>query len=208
GRGGGGGGGRRGGGGRGGAFNIAPEKVARVEVDLLCLDHGLREPSSGKPYEIRPIENYISDPAVIELVTAYGNGELPTAAAQAAAWHLNSGVSFEELAAKLTGTERQVVREPYFSRDQIFAAVEIAQRARELGASRVVKPRPFKLPSERELDEATSPGDEQASPGDVLESEEVNAEPTEAESAPAEQPAVEAEASATGSTPAPTTNVG
>jgi hypothetical protein len=164
GRGGGGGGFRGGGGGRGG-FNIQPEKIKRIDVPLVCLDHGLREPSSSKPYAIRPIENYIKDPAVIEIVAAYANGDLPTGAAQAAVWNLNSGTSWEELAAKLTGTKRQIVREPYFSRDEIRAAMAIVSEAQQMTAGKKVKPRPFKLPGEEEADqenakEIVSPGDE------------------------------------------------
>ena len=75
-------------------------------MPLVCLDHGLREPSSSKPYAIRPIENYLENAAVIEIVAAYANGDLPPGA-QAAVWNLNSGVGWDELAAKLTGTERQ-----------------------------------------------------------------------------------------------------
>ena len=166
GRGGGGGGFRGGGGGRGG-FNIQPEKIMRINVPLLCLDHGLKEPSSSKPYAIRPIENYIKDPAVIEIVASYANGDLPTGAAQAAVWNLNSGTSWEELAAKLTGTKRQIVREPYFSRDEIGAAMAIVSEAQQMTAGQKVKPRPFKLPGEEVAEEQdpkkiVSPGDEVA----------------------------------------------
>ena len=43
--GGGGGGGGRGGG--GGAFDVATEKVAKINVQTVCLEHGKKEPSSG-----------------------------------------------------------------------------------------------------------------------------------------------------------------
>jgi hypothetical protein len=169
GRGGGRGGGGRGGGGRRGGFNIPPERVVRINVPLVCLDHGLREPSSSKPYAIRPIENYIDQPAVIEVVAAYANGDLPSGAAQAAVWNLNSGVSWNELAAKLTGTERNLVREPYFSSDEIQAAMAIVQRAEQMTAGQVVEPRPFELPGEKGNAKTESPGDE-ASLGDQDES--------------------------------------
>jgi len=175
--GGGGGGGRggRGGGGRGGGrggggFNIPPEKVVRVDVPLLCMDHGLKEPSSSKPYAIRPIENFIKDPAVIEIVAGYANGQLPPGAAQAAVWNLNSDVSWDELATKLTGTKRNKIREPYFSGDEIQAAAAIVAEARQLTAGKKVEPRPFKLPGEKGAEEEkdgdiVSPGDE-ASPAE------------------------------------------
>jgi hypothetical protein len=156
-RGGGGGGGFRGGGGGGGGrrggFNIPPERVVRVEVPLLCLDHGLREPSSSKPYTIQPIENYIEDPAVIAIVGAYANGDLPPGAAQAAVWHLNSDVSWDELASKQTGTERNLVRESYFSGEDMQAAVAIVNEARVATVGQVVEPVPFKMPGEKSTDD-------------------------------------------------------
>jgi hypothetical protein len=172
GRGGGGrGGGGRGGGGRGGGFNIAPEKIVRVDVPLLCLDHGLEEPSSSNPYAIRPIENFVKDPALIAIVAEYANGNLPVGAAQAAVWNVNSGVGWDELASKLTGTKRNVNRAPYFSRDEILGAMAIVAEARQATRDQKVKPRPFKLPGEKdpadaEASDAKSPG-EIESPGDA-----------------------------------------
>ncbi len=187
------GGGGRGGGGRGGGgggrrggFNVPPEEVVRVDVPLLCLDHGLRDPSSSKAYVIRPIENFISDPAVIAVVSAYANGDLAPGAAQAAVWNLNSEVSWDELAAKQTGTDRNLVREPYFSGDEIEAAMAIVNEARVATADEVVEPRPFELPGEKAHAETLSPGDE-VSPGD-----EASASESETDS----EPAVEAEAAA------------
>jgi hypothetical protein len=161
---GGGGGGRRGGGG----FNIAPEKVVRVDVPLLCLDHGLEEPNSANPYAIRPIENHVKDPALIAIVAEYANGNLPVGAAQAAVWNVNSNVGWDELAAKLTGTKRNLNRAPYFSRDEIQGAMAIVAEARQATRGKEVKPRPFKLPGEKDAEksqEIKSPG-EIESPGD------------------------------------------
>ncbi|QEG34148.1 hypothetical protein [Bythopirellula goksoeyrii] len=149
------GGGGRGGGGRGGGggrFNVAPEKVNTIDVPLLCLDHGLRDPSSNKPYEIRPIEDVVADPAVIEIVAAYANGDLQPAAAQAAVWNVNSNVSWQELAAKLTGTARQVVRDPYFSPAEIKNAMAIVAGAQQATAGQKVERRNWKPVSERNPD--------------------------------------------------------
>jgi hypothetical protein len=137
----------------------------RVDVPLVCLNYGLREPSSSKPYEIRPIENYVEDPAVIAVVQAYANGDLPTGAAQAAVWHLNSEVSWDELAAKLTGTERNLVRESYFSSEEIEAGMAIANEAQQATAGEKIEPRPFKLGADK-VREVTESADEEASPGD------------------------------------------
>ncbi|MGI9428405.1 MAG: hypothetical protein ACR2NM_07100, partial [Bythopirellula sp.] len=144
---GGGGGGGRGGG--GGAFNIAPERIQRIDVPLLCLEHGLRDPSSSKPYEIRPIEDVVKSPALIEIVKAYANGQLPRGASQAAAWHINSGVSWNQLAAKLTGTKRSINRSSWFSRGEIQAAIAIVSQAETLTDGQYVEPRNWKSPSQK-----------------------------------------------------------
>ncbi len=155
---GGGGGGGRGGGGRGGGgrgggrFNVAPEKVSTIDVPLLCLDHGLRDPSSNKPYEIRPIEDVVEDPAVIEIVAAYANGDLDPAAAQAAVWNVNSKVSWQELAAKLTGTVRHAVRNPYFTAAEIKNAMAIVSSAQSATAGKKVERRNWKPVSQRNPD--------------------------------------------------------
>jgi hypothetical protein len=158
GRGGGGGGrggGGRGGGGRGGGggrFNIAPEAVTRVDVPLVCLDHGLKDPTTSKPYEVRPLEDVVTDPAVISVVAAYSNGDLDANATQAAIWHLNSEVSWQELSAKQTGTERNIVRGPYFSADEMKEAMQIVSAARQETAGEKVEPRHWKPVSQRNLD--------------------------------------------------------
>ncbi|MCH7752934.1 MAG: hypothetical protein IH898_12395 [Planctomycetes bacterium] len=153
--GGGGGGGRQGGGGGGGRFNIQPEKVRRVDVPLICLDHGLKDPSSSKPYEIRPIEDVVDSPAVIEIVKAFANGELPRGASQAAVWHLHSDVSWINLANKLTGTKRQFVRNPYFSGAEIRGAIAIVHQAEAMTAGQTVERRNWKSPSQKQFTEET-----------------------------------------------------
>lgn len=155
--GGGGGGGRGGGrgGGGGGRFNIQPEKIRRVDVPLICLDHGLKDPSSSKPYEIRPIEDVIDSPAVIEIVKAFANGELPRGASQAAVWHLNSDVSWIDLSNKLTGTKRQFVRDSYFSGAEIRVAMAIVHQAEVMTAGQTVERRNWKSPSQKQFTEET-----------------------------------------------------
>jgi hypothetical protein len=131
----GGGGGGLGGGGQGGgggAFSIPPEKVEKIDVPMLCLDHGKRDPSSSKPYKMAPADQHVERPEVIELMVAFGRGELKHSAAQAAVWHLNNDVSWEELAAKQTGTARSLTREPYFSREDLQMGLAYATEARRL----------------------------------------------------------------------------
>lgn len=126
-----GGGGLGGGGGGGGVFSIPPERTEKLDFAVLCLNHGLRDPSSSAPYKIVPSED-IERPAVVELLKAFGRGELKHSAAQAAAWHLNSDMSWQQLAAKLQGTRRSFSRPPYFSADDITAGMAYANAATRL----------------------------------------------------------------------------
>ncbi len=131
------GGGGMGGGGMGGgmgAFSIPAEQVGRINVPLLCLDHGKRDPSSSKPYEIHPVETYVDKPEVVELLKAFGRGELVHQPAQAAVWHMQNEMPWQQLAAKLTGTVRSISRKPYFSRAQLEAAFAYVGEAQRRGA--------------------------------------------------------------------------
>jgi hypothetical protein len=124
----GGGGGGMGGGGGGGMFSIPPDETGKIEVATVCLDHGLKIPSSSKPYKIVPADKHVK-PEVVELLKAFGRGELDPGATQAAAWHLNSNMSWNDLATKLTGTERNINRSAYFSQEQIRTGMAYAQEA-------------------------------------------------------------------------------
>jgi hypothetical protein len=131
------GGGGLGGGGGGGFFSIPPEQTAKINVAVVCLDHGLQNPSSSNPYKMVPAEEHLDRPAVIELLKAFGRGELNHGATQAAAWHLNNDLSWTDLAAKLAGTRRSPSRPPYFSRDEIRAGMAYAAEAIRLADANV-----------------------------------------------------------------------
>jgi hypothetical protein len=124
----GGGGGMMGGGGGAGFFNVAPEQVGQLRCTIVCLEHGKRDPRPAIPYEIKPIDSFTDKPAVHELCAMVGSGRIPQRAAQAAAWHLQDGMSWQELAAKqirfANGTSR-----PYFAPQELQAGLQIATAA-------------------------------------------------------------------------------
>ncbi|MBN2022065.1 MAG: hypothetical protein JW809_04665 [Pirellulales bacterium] len=147
----GGGGGRRGGGGLGGSsgsqgfgggmggmggmgmggmgfMNIAPEKVGQLKVPVVCLEHGKRDPNPAIPYVIKPIDSFTDKPAVHELCRMLGTGQLNQRVAQAAAWHLNNDMSWQELASKTLRSANGLVR-PYFHAQEIQAGARIAEQA-------------------------------------------------------------------------------
>lgn len=136
------GGGRGGRGGRGGAggiggFNIPPEKVGKLKFKGVCLDHGKPDPAPRMKYELKPLEDHVKRPETIAVVKGYAAGQLDRQVAQAAVWHLNNDVSWQELAAKVKGSPREYLgRNPfYFSQAELRAAVVVAEKARRMAAS-------------------------------------------------------------------------
>lgn len=88
------------GGGGGNFFNVAAEKVGEVPFTSVCLEHGKPEPRAVAKYEIRPLESFSQKAEVRETLQLLGQGKLTQRAAQILAWHYQSGLSMEELAAK------------------------------------------------------------------------------------------------------------
>jgi hypothetical protein len=121
-----------GGGGQGGGFfSVPPEKVAKRDIDFLCLEHGTPDPKSTWTYRIGRIEEVTSDPRVVEIFKGLNNGQLGHEAAQAAVWHLQNGVKWEQLAAK---QRRRLVggNQPYFTTTQVRQAMNIVARVNEI----------------------------------------------------------------------------
>jgi hypothetical protein len=115
--------------GNGGIFNIGPERVVKLKVVSVCLEHGKPEPNPHMAYELTPLDRFTSDAEVIELVQMLGRGELDQRAAQAAAWHLANDLSWNELAAKVGFKHLNGATEPYFSTKELERAQRAASQA-------------------------------------------------------------------------------
>ncbi len=121
----------------GGFFNVPPEAVGKLKVTTVCLEHGKREPRPrpGLKHEIKPIEEHTDRVEVQEAVRMLGRGMMPQRVAQAAVWHLANDMSWQELASKqlqfANGT-----RAPYFSPQEIQAAMQVASAATQLAEKR------------------------------------------------------------------------
>jgi hypothetical protein len=120
-----------GGGMGGGMFNIAPEKVQKVKIAAVCLDHGKADPNPRVPYKPVPIDSYAKDPAVAELLVLMCQGKIDQHSAQAAAWHIQNGLSWEELANKVGIKHIDGRKEPYFVAAQLERAFVAARFAKE-----------------------------------------------------------------------------
>ena len=124
------------GGGRG-VFSVPPEKVAQVKVSCVCLEHGKAEPTPKMKYEIKQLSEVTTKPGIEDLMKALASGRFDQDAIQAAAWHLNNGLSWAELAAKRSGRKDIYGNElSYFNPGDLqlgfqlsTAAVQAAQQA-------------------------------------------------------------------------------
>ena len=120
-----------GGGGFGGAFNIAPEKVGKLKVACVCLEHGKPDPNPRVAYEIKPIGEFTKDANVHEVVKLMASGKVNQRIAQAAAWHFADKMSWNELAAKKINRLGRP-DEPYFNRAELAAAFQVAAAAEQI----------------------------------------------------------------------------
>ncbi len=111
-----------------GMFNVPPEQVGKFVVPTVCLEHGKREPRPKVPYEIKPLEDFTTKPGVREVCQMVGTGKVNQRAAQAAAWHLNNDMTWQEQAAKRIH-HADGRSEPYFSTAEIQAGMQIAATA-------------------------------------------------------------------------------
>lgn len=121
-------------GGGGGLYSIPPEEVAKIPYQSVCLEHGKTEPRPSFDYRIVKVEEYTNNPTLQELLLFVGTRRVNLGAAQAAAWHLNSEMSWQELAAKrYTYVSRPP--QPYFSPQHLRGAQNLvalaAAQARE-----------------------------------------------------------------------------
>jgi hypothetical protein len=114
----------------GGMFNVEADKVQKVKIASVCLDHGLTDPSPRVPYKPIPIDSYAKDPAIAELVKLMISGRLDQHSAQAAAWHIQNGLSWEELANKIGIKHINGTKEPYFTASQLERAFVAAHAAK------------------------------------------------------------------------------
>ena len=114
------------GGGGAGIFNVLPQKVRKVKAVTMCLEHGKPDPTPRMKYIVVPVEQFTNKPEVIELCKMLGRGEIPPKAAQAAAWRLANGLSWEELASKDRVRLLNGYVEKWFAPQDIALAMQIA----------------------------------------------------------------------------------
>jgi hypothetical protein len=114
------------------AFTVFPAKSRVVRIPTVCLDHGKREPNARVPYRMVALDACSTDPRLAEVLEALSRGVLTQKVAQAAAWHLSSGRTWEQLSAEvieMAGGADPDVR--VFSPAELVAARRFVEAASE-----------------------------------------------------------------------------
>lgn len=111
-------------------FHVAPERVGQIKIACVCLEHGKPDPRPAIPYEMRPLSALSNDPRVAQLLKMMANDELSREVAQASAWHLANGMTWEELAAKRI-KRANGMSYSYFAPDVVAAAFKATSIASE-----------------------------------------------------------------------------
>lgn len=120
----------------GGAFSVPPERTRVAKVQTVCLEYAKDEPNPRMTYRMERVDTVSSDPKIALILESLGLGQLSQKVAQAAAWHIANGLTWQQLAAEtidhLVGAD-----EPFFTPAELAAASRVVARVEELvgGAS-------------------------------------------------------------------------
>lgn len=118
-----------GGQGGGGPFSLPPERTKTLRVATVCLEHGKREPSPRIEYRMEPLAESASDPRLQDVISALADGRVSQKVAQAAAWHISSGRSWEQLGAEMIEMAGGDPDVPFFAPAELAAARRLVDLA-------------------------------------------------------------------------------
>lgn len=116
-------------GGGGGVFNVPPGRVGKLQVKTFCLEHGKPDPQARLKYKIQPLDKLNSDPKIFEMCRMLANDEVVQPVAQAAAWNIANGLSWQELVFKNRIERMDGSFERYFHPMHVRYAQQVAVAA-------------------------------------------------------------------------------
>jgi hypothetical protein len=116
------------------SFTVAAGATVAVKVPTVCLEYGKREPTARMPYRLTAFEKVSQDPKVALILGGLASGHLSQKVAQAAAWHLASGRTWEQLAAEVIDRAGGDPDLPVFSAAELAAARQAVDVATRLAA--------------------------------------------------------------------------
>jgi len=101
----------------------------KFKVTTVCLQHGKPEPNSRVPYEIVPLSEFTNKKDVHEMCKMLGKNEIDQNTAQAVAWHLMDGLSWNTLASKPRVKHLNGTMELWFQPEELARAAQVVAEA-------------------------------------------------------------------------------
>ncbi len=129
------GGGRNNAGFNGGVFKVLPEKVGKLKMTTVCLEHGKPDPNVHIEYELKPLDSITSNASTLETVKMLAHGEIDQRSAQAAAWHLENDLSWKEMAQKIGVKHLNGRIEPFFTASHLERGQQLVEEAARRAAA-------------------------------------------------------------------------
>jgi len=126
---GGGGMGGMGGGGMGGMMRVEADVPRKMTVATLCLNHGKADPNPRMKYKVVRLAEVNDSPVIEECCKALATGKVSQNTAQAAAWHVANGLTWEELVRKPRRISDYTGIEMFFSGFEVQAAMRLTALA-------------------------------------------------------------------------------
>ena len=119
----------------GGMFELQPDKVRKMKVTTVCLEHGKKDPNPRVKYKMVRLESFNPDGKIAEVCKALGYGKIPQNTAQAAAWHFANGISWQELSAKPKVVSQYTGVQMWFSPFELQNAMRFSQEVEKTVAA-------------------------------------------------------------------------
>jgi len=116
-------------------FTVAAGGTVAVKLPTVCLEYGKREPTARMPYRLTAFEQVSQDPKLALILGGLASGHLSQKVAQAAAWHIASGRTWEQLAAEVIDRAGGDPDLPVFSAAELAAARQAVDVATRLTAA-------------------------------------------------------------------------
>jgi hypothetical protein len=108
---------------------LHPGKTRVFRFATVCLEHGKPEPSARMPYRMIALDTWSDEPRLAFVMECLASGVITQKVAQAAAWHIANGLSWERLAAETIDHIGGVPDEPFFAAAELEAARQVVQVA-------------------------------------------------------------------------------
>jgi len=116
-------------GGMGGMMRVEPDRVQKMTVATVCLEHGKTDPNPRMKYKVVRLSEVNDSPVIEELCKSLAAGKVSQNTAQAAAWHVANGLTWQELVQKPRVISEYTGVEMFFSRYEVQAAMRLTAHA-------------------------------------------------------------------------------